>query len=88
MTPIRSEGERDTVGTVTLDQAIDVAIQLPPAQQEMLLDVLRSRRIEARRAEIAADARDAIAAYRIGQLETQSVEIVIAELRRSLEGPE
>jgi hypothetical protein len=76
------------VGTVTLDQAIDVAIQLPPAQQEMLLDVLRSRRIEARRAEIAADARDAIAAYRIGQLETQSVEIVIAELRRSLEGPE
>jgi hypothetical protein len=76
------------MGAVTLDQAIDAAMQLPPAQQDMLLEVLRSRRIEARRAEIAADARDSIAAYRSGQLKAQSAESVIAELRQSLEDPE
>jgi len=76
------------VGAVTLDQAIDAAMQLPPAQQDMLLDVLRSRRIEARRAEIATDALQSTAAYRIGQLKSQSAETVIAELRRALEDPE
>jgi len=76
------------VATVTLDQAIDTAMQLPPAQQDMLLEVLRSRRIEARRAEIADDARESIAAYRAGQLEAQPAEAVIAELRRALEDSE
>jgi hypothetical protein len=76
------------VGTVTLDQAIDAAMQLPPAQQDMLLEVLRSRRIEARRAEIAANARDSIAAYRSGQFKAQSAETVIAELRQTLEDSE
>jgi len=76
------------VGTVTLDQAIDTAMQLPPAQQDMLLEILHSRRIEARRLQIANDARDSIAAYRTGQLKTQSAETVIAELRRALEDPE
>lgn len=76
------------MGTVTLDQAIDTAMQLPPAQQDMLLEILHSRRIEARRLQIANDARDSIAAYRTGQLKTQSAETVIAELRRALEDPE
>ena len=77
-----------TVGTVTLDQAIDTAMQLPPAQRDMLLEILRSRRIEARRAEIAADARDSIAAFRAGELKTGSAEEVIAELRQTLEDSE
>jgi hypothetical protein len=63
-------------------------MQLPPAQQDMLLEILHSRRIEARRLQIANDARDSIAAYRTGQLKTQSAETVIAELRRALEDPE
>ena len=43
--------------TVTLDLAIDTALQLPPEQREMLIDILRNRQIEARRQEIAAEAR-------------------------------
>ena len=76
------------MSTVTLDQVIDTAMQLPPAQQDMLLEVLRSRRIEARRVEIATDARDSLAAYRSGQLKAQSVDTIIAELRRTLEDTE
>jgi hypothetical protein len=76
------------VGTVTLDQAIDTAMQLSPAQREMLVDILRSRQIEARREEIAAAARESIAEYRAGALEARSADESIAELRRSLEDPE
>jgi len=85
---MKSRGERDTVGTVTLDQAIDTAMQLPPAQREMLVDILRSRQIEARREEVAAAARESIAEYRAGTLEARSADEIIAELRRSLENPE
>lgn len=76
------------MGVVTLDQVIDTAMQLPPAQREMLVDILRSRQIEARREEIASDARDSIAAFRAGELKARSAEEVIADLRRSLEDPE
>jgi hypothetical protein len=85
---MKSRGERDTVGTVTLDQAIDTAMQLSPAQREMLVDILRSRQIEARREEIAAAARESIAEYRAGTLKARSADEAIAELRRSLEDPE
>jgi hypothetical protein len=85
---MKSRGERDTVGTVTLDQAIDTAMQLPPAQREMLVDILRSSQIEARREEIAAAARESIAEYRAGTLKARSADESIAELRRSLEDPE
>ena len=85
---MKSRGERDTVGTVTLDQAIDTAMQLSLEQREMLVDILRSRQIEARREEIAAAARESIAEYRAGTLEARSADEIIAELRRSLENPE
>ncbi len=76
------------MSAVTLDLVIDQAMQLPPVQQDKLLEILRSRRIEARRAEIANDARESIAAYRTGQLKAQPADSVIAELRRALEDPE
>jgi hypothetical protein len=62
------------LNTVTLDQAIDTALQLPAEQQEMLVDILRSRQIEARRQEIAADALASIAAFRAGKLKAYSAE--------------
>ncbi|NUQ37769.1 MAG: hypothetical protein HUU23_08225 [Caldilineales bacterium] len=74
--------------TVTLDHAIDTALQLPAEQQEMLVDILRSRQIEARRQEIAADARASIAAFRAGKLKAYSAEELIAELHQSLEDAE
>lgn len=74
--------------SMTLDQAIDAVLQLPPEQQQMLVDILRNRHIEARRQEIAADARSSIEAFREGQLEMQSADEAIAELHRALEDPE
>ena len=73
------------MSTITLDQAIDVAMQLPLEQREILLDVIRRRDIEARRQEIAWDAEESLAAFRAGELKPQSADEVIRELRRALE---
>jgi hypothetical protein len=68
----------------TLDQALDIALQLPLEQQTMLIEIIRHRQIEARRTEIAANAQQAIEAFHQGQLVPQSADMAIAELRRSL----
>jgi hypothetical protein len=54
---------------------------------EMLIDLMRGWRIEARRREIARDAQGSLAAFRSGELEPQSAQAVIAELQL-LEGQE
>jgi hypothetical protein len=69
---------------VTLDQAIDTAMQLPPEQREMLVEILRNRQIEARREEIAHDAEESLAAFRDGKIVPQSTSKVIEELRQAL----
>ena len=71
---------------VTLDQAIETALKLPPEQRQMLIDILRSRQIEGRREEIANDARLSIAAFRAGELKSQSADQAIRELHQALEG--
>jgi hypothetical protein len=63
-----------------LDNAIDTASRLPPEQQEMLVEILRRRHLEARRLEIATDARQAIAMFRDGILKPQSVAEAMADL--------
>jgi hypothetical protein len=73
---------------VTLDQALDAAMQLPPAQQEMLIQLLHNRRIESQREEIAQNAQLSIAAFHSGQLKPQTAEEVISELRQSLDDVE
>ncbi len=60
------------LNTVTLDQAIDTVLHLPFEQREMLVDILRSRQIDARRQDIATDAHKSIAAFREGKLKVQS----------------
>lgn len=65
---------------MTLDQAIDAAMQLPPDQREMLLDILQKRQIESRRQEIADDARESIAMFESGQLRAQTADEIIREL--------
>ena len=69
---------------VTLDQAIDTAMKLSPEQQDILLDVLQRRRIEARRLEIAADAWASIDAFRDGHLISKPVDKILKELHESL----
>lgn len=76
------------MGAATLDRALDVAMQLPQEQREMLLDILKRRDIEARRKEIATDARASLEAYRAGKFRPESASSVIRELQSSLETEE
>jgi hypothetical protein len=61
---------------------VEIIRQFPDEQQEMLIDLIRSWRTEARRREIARDAQESLAAFRSGQLEPQSALAVITELRQ------
>lgn len=70
---------------ITLDTALDTVMELPPEQQEMLLEILRKRHIQRRRQEIAKDAQESLAAFQAGQLRPQSAAEVIVELRQALD---
>jgi hypothetical protein len=69
----------------TLDRALATVMQLSLDQQELLIEIIRQRHIEASRDEIARDAQESIAAFKAGKLKPQSAQAVIAELRRSLD---
>jgi len=71
---------------MTFEQVVEMIRQFPAEQQEMLIDLIRGLRIETRRREIARDAQESLAAFRNGQLEPQSAQAVISELRQSVEG--
>jgi hypothetical protein len=73
---------------VTLAAAIEVVEQLPTDQQDMLVQIIRNRQIERRREEIAQNGREALAAYRAGELKSYTAEEAIAELRNILDSPE
>jgi hypothetical protein len=68
-----------------LDRALATAMQLSLDQQELLIEIVRQRHLEAIRDEIARDPKESIAAFKAGKLKPQSAEAVIAELRRSLD---
>jgi len=71
---------------MTFEQVVEMIRQFPAEQQEMLIDLIRGWRIETRRREIARDAQESLEAFRSGQVEPQSAQAVISELRQSLEG--
>jgi hypothetical protein len=73
------------MNTISLDEALETVMQLPPEQQEMLIDIVRHRQIERQRQEISDDAQQSLAAFRAGELESQSASDIITELRRSLD---
>ncbi|MFZ1640633.1 MAG: hypothetical protein WAV07_04185 [Candidatus Contendobacter sp.] len=70
----------------TLDQVLDVVMELPDEQQEMLLDIIQHRRLETWRKEIAEMARESIAAFHAGELKPQPVGDIIEKLRIELQG--
>jgi hypothetical protein len=72
------------MSAATLDQVLDVAMQLPLDQQEMLLEILKRRQSARNRREIADDAKASIAEFRAGYPATQSADEVIADLHKSL----
>ncbi len=71
------------MAALTLDRVLTEAETLPAEEQEMLESLLRKRRLEAWRAETAAEAKNAAAAFRSGKLKAQSAESVIARLRHT-----
>jgi hypothetical protein len=66
----------------TLERVLTDAERLSLDEQEMLEELLRKRRIEAWRAQTAAEAKKAIAALRSGKLKPQTVDQIIAQLRK------
>ena len=73
------------MNTISLDEALDTVMQLPPEQQEMLIDIVRHRQIERRRQEIARDAQQSLAAYNAGEYKPQSAVQIIRELHLGLD---
>ena len=71
------------MNTVTLDKTIDMAMQLPFDQQEMLLEIIRKRRIEINRQIMAKDAEASIVAFHAAKFKPQSANEVIAQLRQT-----
>jgi hypothetical protein len=69
---------------ITLDQALDVVMQLEYEQRKLLLDILCKRQIEDRREEIAQNAREAISAFQTGELKTETADELINRLHASL----
>jgi hypothetical protein len=65
-----------------LQQALDVVERLPPDDQEALIDLIRHRLVEKRRAEITRNAEDTLQAVRDGRAQYGSIE----DLRRDLLG--
>lgn len=54
----------------------------------MLLEILQSRQIEARRQEMASDAQESLSTLRAGQLKGQTATEIIDELRQEVEDDE
>jgi len=72
---------------ITLDNALDAAMQLSYEQKQMLIKILWKRQIEARREEIAANAREATRAFHAGELQTESIDELLARLTNSVNDP-
>ena len=66
---------------LTLDGVLASAEALPADERAMLEELLCRRRIESWRADTAADAVQAVKAFRTGKLKPQSAGSVIARLR-------
>ena len=64
-----------------LQQALDVVEKLPPEDQETLIELVRRRLLERRRAEIARNAVTTLQAMREGQAKYGSVEDLKNDLR-------
>lgn len=76
------------MAAMSLDRGLTEAEALPAAEQAMLEELLRKRRVETWRSETAAEARKAAKDFRAGKLKSQSVDQVIVRLRASVLSPD
>jgi hypothetical protein len=72
-----------SVSTPTLDEVLSDAERLPAEDKLILEELLRKRRIEAWRAETAAEAKKTVADFHAGKLKPETAKQIIARLRRS-----
>ena len=70
--------------TATFGKVLDQATALAADEQEMLIEILRKRRAEAWREELAADIVQARRDLAAGKLKIEPHEVVMRRLRRSL----
>lgn len=68
--------------SVLFHELVEYVDELSTDDQEMLFDLIRERRIEKRRAEIAENAAQTLAAVRAGTAKSGSVEDLKADLLR------
>jgi len=61
-------------------EVIETVEALPPADQELLIDIIRQRLLQPRRAEIAADIAEARQAYQCGEVRRGTVADLMDEL--------
>jgi hypothetical protein len=66
--------------TSTFQVALETVEELTPGDQEMLVEIVRRRLIERRRAELAEDIVAAREAYRRGDVRRGTVDDLMAEL--------
>ena len=66
--------------TSTFQVALETVEELTPGDQEMLVEIVRRRLIERRRAELAEDIAAAREAYRHGDVRRGTVDDLMAEL--------
>lgn len=65
---------------MTFEQVVETIRQFPDEQQEMLIDLIHSWRIESKRREMAHDAQESLSAFRSGQIKPQSALNLLAHL--------
>ncbi len=75
------------MATATLDQALQVFGKLSVEDQEIMLEIARSRRIEAWRKETATHGKKALADSRAGKLKGYSAVELVERLRGQWERP-
>ena len=63
-------------------EAIETVEALPPKDQDMLIEILRKRRIEQRRAELAAEIAQARREYKQGKLRPGTVADIMKEITK------
>jgi len=66
--------------TSTFQVALETVEELTPGDQEMLVEIVRRRLIERRRAELAEDIATSREAYRRGDVRRGTVDDLMAEL--------
>ena len=72
----------DTTSSSRFQEVIETVEALPPDDQELLIEIIRRRLIQHRRAELAADIAEARNAYKRGEVCRGTV----ADLMKELEG--